>query len=112
MEELPQLRQGELPACTNKNMHTHINTAIYTYVCGHCKCFLPRFLSRFSQFSCTGRDVGEKAEADALRATSPEIAENVEEEVVPELLRAVPLSVFATNLECCHALPGPTGQQK
>ena len=56
MEKLPQLRQGELPACTNKNMHTHINTAIYTYVCGHCKCFLPRFLSRFSQFSCTGRD--------------------------------------------------------
>ena len=208
MEKLPQLRQGELPARTNKNMHTHINTAIYTYVCGHCKCFLPRFLSRFSQFSCTGRDgwwkggggrfesdfprdcrercrgggartvegssafcfcyelrmlscaarphrttkvrlrrghtyrhihiclwalqmffghvlwadsvsflardgmVGEKAEADALRATSPEIAENVEEEVVPELLRAVPLSVFATNLECCHALPGPTGQQK
>jgi hypothetical protein len=31
--------------------------------------------------------VGEKAEADALRATSPEIAENVEEEVAPELLR-------------------------
>ena len=56
--------------------------------------------------------VGEKAEADALRATSPEIAESVAEEVVPELLRAVPLSVFATNLECCHALPGPTGQQK
>ena len=54
----------------------------------------------------------EKAEADALRATSPEMAENVEKEVVPELLRAVPLSVFATNLECCHALPGPTGQQK
>ena len=56
--------------------------------------------------------VAEKAEADALRATSPEIAENVEKEVVPELLRAVPLSVFATNLDCCHVLPGPTRQHK
>ena len=54
--------------------------------------------------------VGEKAEADALRATSPEIAENVEEEVVPELLRAGPLFCFCYELRMlsCAARPHRT----